>query len=149
MECQKKEIGGRTYSVTQLGARDGWKVLAKVTALVGAALKALGPGVTLSGLKSAGAAGVGGMLETVATGLAGEWATVELLCKGVQVSTDNGMLVPMPEADVWFGGKYEVLAEFLEFALEVNFAGFFTKLASRAGLAPNTPMPPSSSSPAA
>lgn len=144
METASRLIHGTTYMVAKLGARDGFRVLTKVTALVGATLKTLPADVKLSQLGSAGVSGLGGMLAAIAGGLADEWPTIELLCKGAHRTNDNGTMVPMPSPDVQFAGRYEDLAEFVEFALEVNFLGFFTALASRVGIA-RTPLTPSGS----
>lgn len=114
MEAKTKVIGQTTFIVQQLGAKDGFETLAKLTAIVGGALDG---GSTGGALKAAGAV------------LVHEWPTVALLLKDAKVSAENGTFVPL-DANSYFAGKYDVLFDVLDFALEINFEGFFAKLAS-------------------
>jgi hypothetical protein len=123
IQSVEKKIGETTYRITPFGARKGRAVLFQLTKLLGGALSGALSG---GGAKSAIAAWAASAREE----------DFEAVCKaleeGTQVLTQvssGGAAVPMPMSTVFdthFVGRYDEMLLWLEAALEVNFASFFS-----------------------
>jgi hypothetical protein len=125
------EIGGRTYTVQQLGAKDGFSTFVKLTKLIGPSVGALGAGA--AGLKEAAQMLAANLDETQA------WGIVELFARHTSFVSDSGANLPLTGALDLFSGKFDQMFEWLEFCLDFNYESFLVSIASRKGLAAKTP----------
>lgn len=123
LETKNKQIGANEYQVTQLGAIQGRKVLARLARVIGPAIAEVGTG------------GVTAALAKAAEGLTD--ADVDYFCETFAPMTH----VRMPDGktpklsqifDFHFAANYLELTKWLGFCLEVNFGSFFDELQSRA-----------------
>lgn len=126
---QDRTIDGVTYSVVPLGSAVGIKALDRfknvALPLISGALSAS------SGIEDA----VAQALKTVPTALSS--ADVEYFQKtfgdtSVYLDGDKRVPLTVPIQDLHFSGRYMALFDWLTFCMEVNFAGFFGELRTRA-----------------
>lgn len=158
-ETRPHVIDGFTYSIQQLGAKEGRIVLARILRIVGGAIAA---GAAGGEGESNVTAAVGKLVESLPD------AEVNFLCdtfaKGTQVSAEDtpDKVVLMKDVfDDHFAGRYGAMVKWLMAALETNFGSFLDGLGldvealkekAKAAMSgsPASPTPPSgaSSSPA-
>lgn len=116
---KSKKIGNHGYEVTQLGGKEGRRVFAKVTQLIGASVAAI--------------AGAGGKpdpvkaFETFASQVTPD--NMDYFCdtfaKLTQVHYPGGKVLLLSDIfDDHFADNYGEMIEWLTFCLEVNFASF-------------------------
>lgn len=137
-EVKTTEIGGRTFAVTQLGAKDGFATFVKLTKMVGPAMGKLSGG--LPALADAAQLLASNLDEVIG------WGIVELFARHTTITIESGAAVPLNGALDVFAGKFEDLFAWLEFCLDANYASFLSGLASRKSLAAKLPTDPSPSS---
>lgn len=116
----EKEINGAVYSCTQLPARRAIKLKAKLIKLVGPTLAQLFSDG--EGAKSKVAA-----VELLANAL-DESNFSDLIVEILAGVRKNGMELQPAIIDLEFAGDFATLYHVVWFALEVNFASFFTLL---------------------
>lgn len=121
-------IDGFTYTIAQLGAKDGRKVLARVLrAVAGAAGDAAGLATGVDATEAA-LAGVAKLIENLSD------ADVDYLCDSFAPTTLFGpegkdvQLQLKDNFDDHFAGRYGALVKWLWAALETNYASFFASL---------------------
>jgi hypothetical protein len=125
-ETKSKEIGGHIYQVTQLGALEGRKVLARLA-------KALAPLAAPGEISARIGAVVAGLKEEDIEQLCDTFAKHTCVTGG-----EYGSKAPPlgPIFDAHFVAKYEDLVQWLVFSLRVNFEGFFQGLGAKLGDSP-------------
>jgi hypothetical protein len=139
-----KTIDGVQYDVTLLGAKVASKVLLKL-------MKSIAP-VFMTAAAWRGAMDVGKVSDAI-RGLSeddfdwivarfAERTDVHLGDRSPNLGSENGAVF-----DMHFSGKSMQMFEWLEFAIEANFAPFMRELKSRFALAAPTPAPSASPSP--
>jgi hypothetical protein len=107
-KSETREIGGRKYTVRQMGAVKGSRLLVKIMKVMGA-----------GDAKSVIAALDDALFVEVMNELA-PWTEVEI---------ESNRVVRLSDVlDAHFAGNYADLTEWLIFAVEVNFADFFRSL---------------------
>jgi len=125
-ETKTQEIGNRgfTYSVEQLGARQGGRVFARIANMLGGAL-----GSALSGGESFSVDSVGKVFASLAESITEENLDylVDTFIPTTKVA--GGQLpAPLPlsavDPDQHFAGAYGEMMQWLGFCLEVNYASF-------------------------
>lgn len=120
-ETRSKEIAGRTYEVTQLGAVAGQKVFVRV-------LKVLGPAIGAKDM----AALLGGIQESDVQALVDAFIPMTHIAGVGQLNART--------FDDHFAGAYRELFDWLAFCVEVNFGDFLSAppsgLAASVGSAP-------------
>jgi hypothetical protein len=133
LEKLDKEIGGRRYYVTQLGAKKGRQALARLVKVLGPVMAHVvsdaKPGAAMRSIS--GDALKGALLElseriseadlTYFCETFGEYTEVEL-------EGGKRPRLTMEMQDLHFAGKYGEMLQWLAFAAEVNFADFFGAL---------------------
>ena len=126
IETKQKQIGERgfTYHVTQLGARQGGRVLVRLLKMVGSAAgEAIG-----SDEKDFDLATVGRMVGSLAETASEE--DFDFLCDTFLVGTSvqelgGPAVVPLKGIfDLHFAGEYQELGQWLFFCIEANYGGF-------------------------
>jgi hypothetical protein len=129
------KIGDRRVRVQRLSTREGMRVLADLTPLIGSAIaQAQLAGNTIEALdalfKSVSAKHVDWLVDIFA-----RHSEAMLTDGGAWVSIDKGDLF-----EVVFAGDYIAVGEWLKLSLEVNFKRFLAQLGERVqlALAPNT-----------
>ena len=133
IETQMKQIGGRHYRVTQLGAAKGTKLMVRLFKLLGPPVSQFLSGVAKDG-KAVNIADI--QMESVSEAVMelSQLITedemehvISTLSRVTQVSDDGkqgwGSLDEIREL-IW-AGNYIEMFKWLAFALEVNYAGFF------------------------
>lgn len=135
-EVKTIELGGRTFSVTQLGAKDGFATFVKLTKMVGPAIGKLAGGVPA--MADAAQLLASNLDEAVA------WGVVELFARHTTMTIESGQAIPLTGGIDVFAGKFEDLFAWLEFCLDTNYASFLSGLASRKGLVTQPPTAQSS-----
>ncbi len=143
LEKQTKAIGEFSYEVTPLGAKDGNRVLMKIA-------KTVGPMFLLAAGGGGGVDGIAKSVEAIKDMSEAdfEWV-IDKLASHTGVVYPDGRVPRLAQIfDGHFAGLYAEEIEWLEFAIDVNFAPFFrglkAKIAARAG---TTPTPSNSTSP--
>lgn len=139
LEKKTTQIGEFAYEVTQLGAKDGNRVLMKIAKSVGPLFVLAGGGASLNAAKAAEA--VAGLSED-------DFAfVVDTLAKKTDVTLQDGKSPSLAVIfDLHFAGRYEDELAWLEFAIEVNFGPFFRGLLAKAAAARGAATPTRSSS---
>jgi len=122
IQTLEKEINGAIYTCTQLPARRAIKLKAKL-------IKLLGPMVAqlFSGGSTDGNVNIVKAVETLAMNL-DENVFESLVVEILQGVRKNGMELQPAIIDLEFAGDFASLYSVLWFALEANFASFFTLL---------------------
>lgn len=116
-EAQTKTLGQTQYRVRPLGAKQGCRVITRLSKLLGSAFK--------SGAKDQNAM-LGAALESL-----GE-EDLDFFCRQfethTQISVDGSKWPTLSDVfDVHFSQNYGELLLWLKFCLEVNFSGFFAE----------------------
>lgn len=124
LPSQAKQIGECVYKVTALPARRGKGILLRLTAAAGKAFK---------GFKgeSPDATAVLGMLADLVGHLSEEDvdAMIDAFAPATEVTLPDGKRPQLAGIlDLHFAARYSEMTEWLIFALEVNFGGFFGEL---------------------
>lgn len=129
LKQEERRIGDVTYRVTQLGVTPGKKLLVRLVKLIGPVIAKGADGASESvSLRGPGLARM--ILEFC------ERLTLEDLdefCSVLSAQTeysvgDGRWLVLKNQFELHFAGKYDELFQWLAFALEVQFGGFFSVL---------------------
>lgn len=123
-----KKIGNHTYEVTQLGAVEGRRVLAKLGQLMGGVVGSLAAGGKADPVKA---------FQSFTEALSPE--SMDYFCdtftKFTQVHRADGKVLFLKDVfDDHFADNYAEMVEWLVFCLEVNFASFFGGLGGLGGL---------------
>lgn len=122
-----KTIDGIDFTHTQLGAKEGRKVLVMITKSVGPGLgKLLGETNAVSVT-----AAIGDAVKDLADSLT--VSDLEMLCETMGRSTEmlwDGKFIQLTtdHQDIVFAGKYGTMFKWLWFCLEVNYSSFFDML---------------------
>ncbi len=116
LQAKSKVIDGLEYKVTQLGAKEGRRLLTRLVKVAGPMMAGAGTG------------DVSGALERALGGLKDE--DVDFLCdtlaRSTEVQVDSTHQPLLADIfDSHFAGNYHNLMKWLAFALEVNFGSFF------------------------
>lgn len=133
IETHTREIDGTAYQVSQFGATQGRKILARLAKALGPALAALVAGAP-EGAKADAAvsrANIGEAIRALCEGLREE--DLDLLTSAlvektmVRVDADSDAWVPLKGVfDAHFAGRYAALLGWIAFGLEVNYGDFFS-----------------------
>lgn len=132
---EERKIGENTYAVTQFGAKQGRKVLFRLTKMLGPAMAGLVKG-GFSG------EGVASALQTFSESaqeadfdyLCDAFAEVTVVRQPVVSTAGNEIKVALAKVfDTHFRGHYGNMLLWLAFAVEVNFASFFGEITSGDG----------------
>lgn len=134
-KTEKKQIGRHTYHVTQLGARDGARTLARLAKLLGPAFAAMSDGREAEALSS--------LTERIGPDDLDTMIDVFAPCTRVDLAGKMPLLSDI--FDAHFIGLYDEMLGWLVFAVQVNFSSIFGGL-PRAE-ATDTQGPPQSESP--
>lgn len=132
---EERKIGDNTYVVTQFGAKEGRKVLFRLTKMLGPAMAGLVKG-GFSG------AGVGIALQTFSE--SAQEADFDFLCESFAKATvvkqpvtstaGSEIKIALEKVfDTHFRGHYGNMLLWLAFAVEVNFSSFFGEIMSGEG----------------
>lgn len=138
METQTKVIGESSYTVTQMPAKTGRKIFARLMNILAPALKALPTEGAASAVDWGGfLAGLLGNpeLEHHLDYFCDSFAAFTLVTTG----TSTQPLHKEGVFDIHFAGKYADMVQWLRFSFEVNLGDFFTKVLAGGvfpGLAP-------------
>lgn len=132
-EPQEKTIDGTKYRVAPLPASKGLAILTMITKVVGPSLVAA---PSLAALAGGAAELFGDVCERL------DEAQVERLSKAmaghtlVEASPGKGGLVPLGDHfDLHFAGDYGAMLQWMQFALEVNYGGFFDAVRAKSSAA--------------
>jgi hypothetical protein len=134
METRERRIGGVTYRVTLLGAKQGTAMLVRLTRLLGPGAGSFILGVSRTQgegedvLASALALGVGEALHELARRLREDEVGALLADLATQTVVVKSAELELQLSDIYdehFAGKYHELMQWARFSLEVNFTGFF------------------------
>lgn len=126
-ECKESSvIDGFTYKVTQLGAKEGRRVFARLVSTLGGAVGALAKEVTGEGNGADAAQGVASFADRITPEtldfFCDVFAPYTLVCNGPSE-------LPMSkEFDDHFAGRYAQMVQWLVFCIEVNFGSFLKGL---------------------
>lgn len=123
IEKHTREIKGRTYKITQHGAKEGRKILARLLQLLGKPFGALSA--------SEGMEAFAGAIGSFVAGLTP--AEVDYFCDVYAPKTlvDMGEATDLPlntVFDEYFAGAYGDMTLWLVACIEVNYASFFDEL---------------------
>ena len=115
---ETRTIGEATYEVTQLGALEGRRVLARIAQLLGG---------TVGAIAKTGSPDLVAALQSFAEHLTPD--SVDYFCdifaKGTQVHLPSGKVVVLKDVfDNHFAANYGEMISWLTFCLEVNFGSF-------------------------
>jgi hypothetical protein len=130
METQSKTIGDYTYQVTQLGARQGRRVLVTLFRAIGPAMADLAK-AGKGGAEESLAAALGGLARSVTAddldGLCEAFAASTKVLLPTQTVAGAGTLPQdlSPIFDTHFRGRYSSMIGWLAFAIQVNYSDFF------------------------
>lgn len=130
IKTETTTIDGDRYSVAQLGAREGRRILVKLTRLFGPAL-----GRLVAGGPQTGEA----ISEAIAEFSAGATeADLEDLCRTFGQSTElevegKPLLLDIDMQELHFAGRYAAMFSWLAFCLKVNYSDFFDSLGAAQG----------------
>lgn len=129
IEYREKRIGPHVYRVTQHGTRAGLKLLVRITKIAGPGVGSFVGGVGRGDeLGSALANGVGEALHDLASRLReDEVDAIATEFAGQTVVALSAELQPrlVDIFDDHFAGHYDLLLQWLQFCLEVNYGTFF------------------------
>jgi hypothetical protein len=127
---KSKQIGEHTFTVTQLPARQGAEGLRRLGARVSPLVASLAKEVSSGG--DPNSAILGG-LAGVVTSLSEQDLSyyIEIFGDSSTVTMEKGAPKVKAVFDILFAGKYEDMLEFLLFAFEVNYSGFFQSARAR------------------
>ena len=134
IETRHKEIQGDNYSVTQFLAPEGLRVSSAILRVVGPSVSAAleGAGDDPTGARGVGQA-VAALVQNLDSKLVDEIVRALVGTTRVQVRLDGHLGKPMPLSSVWethfAGAGLTKLAEWLAFAVEVQFGNFIGWLA--------------------
>lgn len=124
-EAKTKTIGKAQYRVTPLGAKAGCRVLTRLTRLLGSALK--------GGDRTNAMVILGSGLEHLSEEDFSYFC--DALAPNTELLVDGKTLRLSDVFDVHFTAEYAALVEWLLFAMEVNFGGFFDEVRGLSGVA--------------
>lgn len=128
LETREKQIGGVTYKVTQLSCTEGERVFLRVLDISGEPVAAFLRGIA-DGSKAPELVGMASAFEVISKRLRAREEDYFYVRNKLAASTSVvvGSNEPkLPDIlEHHFAGKYEQLAQWLAFALEVNYSGFF------------------------
>ena len=129
IKTEDRDINGRTYRITQHGAKEGRRILARIVQHLGEPLKATG--------SAEGAGAFGAALGEFVKGLSP--AEVDYFCDAFAPKTQvawaespDGWVPLGPIFDSHFAGNYGEMLAWLAAAIEVNYASFFAEVRLRA-----------------
>ena len=114
-----RAIGDITYTVTQLGAKQGRLVLARIARIVGAAAESATPMAAFTQALS----------DDDFVFLCDTFAAMTTYHTSTEPSKEPALA---PVFDLHFAGKYAEMLQWLWFCVEVNFASFFDESNLRA-----------------
>lgn len=133
LESKTKSINGVEYTVTQLGAKEGRRLLTRL-------LKVAGPALG----EAAKAGGVGSALEKIALNLNPD--DIDYFCETLERTTTVRQGERNPRlsdiSDLHFAGNYGDEAKWLVFAMEVNFGSFLALAGDLKSAANESPASP-------
>jgi hypothetical protein len=148
IETRSKEIDGSTYTVAQLPAMRGLKLLNRIGRSVGPPLTALmgaaDPMATVAQMEIGSIAPAARELFDRLTESELE-SIIKALCETVQVTEDGKTMPLLPVFDLHFAGRYDKLFHVVWFAMEVNYGDFFGDLAGKLAGLGNRPSPTAAS----
>ena len=116
IETKEKEVGGSTYSVTQMPAIRALKVQARLLRLIGPSFAAMIASGDDSSIP---------MAITLLTDKLDEKTFENLVLELTQGVRKDGIELTRSKIDLDFAGNLNELFRVLQFILEVNFADFF------------------------
>jgi hypothetical protein len=122
-ETQTREIGGRTFTVTQLPPRRALKLLRRVVAVLGPPLAQGLSATSGRGLKEVDLTALAPALEKLFEQL--DDAELDALIDGALATARLDGKEVLPVFDLVFRGRLPDVFKLLVFALEVHFADFF------------------------
>lgn len=125
IETHDRVISGQVYKITQHGAKEGRKVLARLVQILGKPVAALADGEGLNALVNAVGAFVAGLTP----------AEVDYFCDTFAPKTvvqmDGAPVNLHGVFDLHFAGQYGDMLDWLVACIEVNYASFFVALRAR------------------
>lgn len=124
------EIDGNKYEITQLGARDGRRMLVRLTNILGPALGNL--------IKDGGGSsdGVAHAIMSLSSHISED--DVDYVCKtfGKHTEWRNGsqtITLDDDQQDLHFAGRYDSMVRWISECLRINFSPFFDMLRNVSG----------------
>lgn len=147
LKTASKTIGNHTYTVRQLGASEGRKMLVRLVKILGPVLatllssapdKSKAPPKLGWSLGSTKVEDLGKALEVLAT--RAQEADLEYLCSTLGMATTVGLgggkeiPLTLEAQELHFAGAYGDMFKWLAFALEHNYSDFFAKPSASAAL---------------
>jgi hypothetical protein len=126
------EIDGNRYEITQLGARDGRKMLVRLTQVFGPVL-----GELIGGEAHGSSDGVSKALMALSTTLTEE--DMDYVCSmfGRHTEWRDGqrtILLDDAQQDLHFAGRYDTMTRWIFECMKINFSPFFGMLQSASGM---------------